>query len=1007
MFDFKKITFFIIFSLLVFVFWNNTAALGAQNLRHNVGGSAWSSGVGYIYFSCEDQGTCSAIDYGVDINPTSGIMSGHAWSPAVGWISFNESDLNGCPTDGGAACLAKLNLTTKKFEGWARALTPKSIISRPPPTFGGSGPTNVEPPPVVPIGGRPVAEILIPNGDIFVTFRTVDNVQTLGRVTVSSGRTIDSWRWQLNGTCDDRNSGTPIPDMRRSDGLPSARINQSYFPSGPGVNTLYLWAKDNTGEYSECASINIVVTPEINQIVSALTPARGYAYSFTINDIAYVGGGHGINDGQFNYGYGDLWAYNPNDATWTRKMDFPGAHASYSASFSIDGKGYVGLFKERATPLSAGEYRSELYSFDPGGGGSGSWAQEESFPRILSSTYRLMFSTSLNNKGYVGIFNSLSGMNGCSNYLTTTEIWEYDPARSFGSRWRLINTWNGGTADSWINNREPTNEYRLCTTGSAFTNAVFGIGNDIYLVGGDRSMYEQGSGGWGRPFIFKWNYSGDRHVQDYIIIRSLVSGAPGPFTIQTNGRDSGETELTIGSLGQTFRDSFGAQRDKSNYIAEYYHFNEVMGTHELVSGDARSINIEPYYTTRNIQYANAYNGSTRIISSPSAAGPVFEIETRQIPGNGIVWANTVDTSNQVWKYSVVQNTWTKVADFPVDGISGGITFVLNNKGYILPNSWRNNAPKYLGQMIWEYDPSRGSLGAWTMKHAFGGGSRSRSFSFALGNRGYIGHGDGQGFGSTYSSAVVGRNDLWEIDVEDDTYDRELPVANLILPINNTFANNYPYAGGSKLDFRVGATLGSGATTVKYNLSNSYCNTLQSAVYSRSIFEAELINGTFEPKPLVNTRTGGNAYENIPLSLSVVDDKGRASVNCPLVTYDLQTPWDAKPLAVINRPMSNVLITRQDLFSRGFDATISGDFNRPDEYIENYTFTEDAQACREGRASAIFAIGNYPSGGDVMVKTGGLKPAGLYRIYLVIQTKFRNHQSNDWSTNCPYIDVEVI
>lgn len=99
---------------------------------HNVYGWAWSERTGWISFSCEncdanrdgnwDGGECgtgSSIDYGVDIDPNTGEMSGYAWSERVGYISFNSSDLSGCPS---GTCKAEVDLDTGEISGWAKAI---------------------------------------------------------------------------------------------------------------------------------------------------------------------------------------------------------------------------------------------------------------------------------------------------------------------------------------------------------------------------------------------------------------------------------------------------------------------------------------------------------------------------------------------------------------------------------------------------------------------------------------------------------------------------------------------------------------------------------------------------------------------------------------------------------------------------------------------------------------------------------------------------------------------
>lgn len=99
---------------------------------HNVWGWAWSSNIGWISMSCEncdadhdgltgpkkvgDKGGYAKCpvrefisDYGVDIDPVTGVFSGGAWSSNIGWISF----------DG-----AQLDMKTGKVSGRARALAP-------------------------------------------------------------------------------------------------------------------------------------------------------------------------------------------------------------------------------------------------------------------------------------------------------------------------------------------------------------------------------------------------------------------------------------------------------------------------------------------------------------------------------------------------------------------------------------------------------------------------------------------------------------------------------------------------------------------------------------------------------------------------------------------------------------------------------------------------------------------------------------------------------------------
>ena len=96
--------------------------------NHSVSGWAWSENIGWVSFSCQNTMTVGTEgpDYGVDIDPTTGILSGYAWARGtdadvggIGWISFNQSDLTGCPS---GTCQAKLDFTNHQLSGWARAL---------------------------------------------------------------------------------------------------------------------------------------------------------------------------------------------------------------------------------------------------------------------------------------------------------------------------------------------------------------------------------------------------------------------------------------------------------------------------------------------------------------------------------------------------------------------------------------------------------------------------------------------------------------------------------------------------------------------------------------------------------------------------------------------------------------------------------------------------------------------------------------------------------------------
>lgn len=83
-------------------------------------GYGWSGyngaaeGIGWVSFSCENDGSCASSSYGVEL-ATDGSISGYAWSPNIGWIKFGG--LSGFPGGGGNASMDAYG----NLHGWARA----------------------------------------------------------------------------------------------------------------------------------------------------------------------------------------------------------------------------------------------------------------------------------------------------------------------------------------------------------------------------------------------------------------------------------------------------------------------------------------------------------------------------------------------------------------------------------------------------------------------------------------------------------------------------------------------------------------------------------------------------------------------------------------------------------------------------------------------------------------------------------------------------------------------
>jgi hypothetical protein len=82
-----------------------------------------------------------------------------------------------------------------------------------------------------------------------------------------------------------------------------------------------------------------------------------------------------------------------------------------------------------------------------------------------------------------------------------------------------------------------------------------------------------------------------------------------------------------------------------------------------------------------------------------------------------------------WKYNSIDDTWSRIADFPGVGRFGATTFVVNGRGYVYGSGLLNE--------LWEYDPPADS---WIQKNDFPGAARSNATAFAINGIVYMGMG---------------------------------------------------------------------------------------------------------------------------------------------------------------------------------------------------------------------------------------------------------------------------
>jgi N-acetylneuraminic acid mutarotase len=128
----------------------------------------------------------------------------------------------------------------------------------------------------------------------------------------------------------------------------------------------------------------------------------------------------------------------------------------------------------------------------------------------------------------------------------------------------------------------------------------------------------------------------------------------------------------------------------------------------------------------------------------------FSIGNKGYIGTG---SNGTSLTKEFWEWDQATNVWTKKADF--GGIERGsaVGFSIGSKGYIGTGYNYDVNTLSIFKDIWEWDQA---TNLWTRKADFGGGVRSSAVGVSIGNKGYIGTGNG-------GSIIYAYQDFWEYD----------------------------------------------------------------------------------------------------------------------------------------------------------------------------------------------------------------------------------------------------
>lgn len=135
--------------------------------------------------------------------------------------------------------------------------------------------------------------------------------------------------------------------------------------------------------------------------------------------------------------------------------------------------------------------------------------------------------------------------------------------------------------------------------------------------------------------------------------------------------------------------------------------------------------------------------------------------TEFLPGPYTITVVTLDKSVVAGPVMNIVSRWKKLADLPIGGIAGAVTFRISDKIYLCTgtSNWLNSS--FFSSIFLVYDISKDS---WTRKADFPGAVRNKAVGFAVGEKGYLGLGETSSLGPLL--------DFWEYDPMTDKWTRK-------------------------------------------------------------------------------------------------------------------------------------------------------------------------------------------------------------------------------------------
>ncbi len=150
-----------------------------------------------------------------------------------------------------------------------------------------------------------------------------------------------------------------------------------------------------------------------------------------------------------------------------------------------------------------------------------------------------------------------------------------------------------------------------------------------------------------------------------------------------------------------------------------------------------------------------------------ARASAFTIGNKIYMACGMGWGG--NEMKDFWEYDIPTNTWLQKPDFPGVARYAAVAFVIGNKGYIAAGGNINGSLNDL----WEYDPA---ISTWLQKASLPN-KREEAFSFAIGNKAYVGGGNGFMLGP--NNTTIAYSDLWEYNSTTNSWVQKASIPDLL------------------------------------------------------------------------------------------------------------------------------------------------------------------------------------------------------------------------------------